>query len=71
MHRPIGFVSHAILGSRAVSRGVLWRNFYVAIGLMMIVLWSLTDMGERFEPSEHHNEAPPSLCNMSGVSGLP
>ena len=29
------------------ERGVLSRNFYVAIGLLMIVLWSLTDFRGR------------------------
>jgi len=33
------------------SRGVLSRNFYVAVGLLMIVLWALTDFrGRRGAP---------------------
>jgi hypothetical protein len=33
------------------ERGVLSRNFYVAIGLLMIVLWALTDFrGRRGAP---------------------
>jgi hypothetical protein len=34
------------------ERGVLSRNFYVAIGLLLIVLWALTDWrGRRGAPS--------------------
>lgn len=41
------------------SRGVNSRNFYVAIGLMMIVLWALTDFrGRRDVPVVDHEDGP-------------
>jgi hypothetical protein len=41
------------------SRGVLSRNFYLAIGLLMIVLWTLTDFrGRRGVPSAGRASAP-------------
>lgn len=41
------------------ERGVLSRNFYVAFGLLMIVLWSLTDFrGRRGVPVADREEAP-------------
>ena len=41
------------------ERGVLSRNFYVAIGLLMIVLWALTDFrGRRGAPVADRAAAP-------------
>ena len=41
------------------ERGVLSRNFYVAIGLLMIVLWALTDFrGRRGVPVADRAAAP-------------
>src|SRR5437762_6751140 len=41
------------------ERGVLSRDFYVAIGLLMIVLWALTDFrGRRGVPSAGRAAAP-------------
>src|SRR6266498_3369569 len=53
--RLVGFVSHGVVELTLAivmvvlpwiagfSRGVLSRNFYVGIGLLMIGVWSLTD----------------------------
>src|SRR5262245_20813293 len=41
------------------SRGVLSRNFYVGIGLLMIALWALTDFrGRRNAPAADRANAP-------------
>src|SRR5258706_1587796 len=41
------------------ERGVLSRNFYVAIGLLMIVLWALTDFrGRRGAPVAGRADGP-------------
>jgi hypothetical protein len=41
------------------SRGVNSRNFYVAIGLLMIVLWALTDFrGRRDVPVADREDGP-------------
>ena len=41
------------------SRGVLSRNFYVAIGLLLLGLWALTDFrGRRGAPSAGRAAAP-------------
>ncbi len=41
------------------SAGVLSRNFYVAIGLLMIVLWALTDFRRRRGAPAADRAAPP------------